>query len=60
MWYRGGRCLGRERSRSGGRGDYVHLAPNEIGCKCRQAIILPFRPAIFDRHVAAFDVTGFA
>src|ERR1700676_375276 len=33
---------------------------NQIGRQCRQPIILAFCPAVFDHHIAAFDVTGFA
>ena len=30
-----------------------------VGRQCRQSVILALRPAVFDRHVAAIDVTGF-
>ena len=31
----------------------------QIGHECRQPLIVAFRPAIFDRQVLAFDVSGF-
>src|SRR5262249_33145070 len=42
------------------RDDDRYLPANEIGGERRQAIVLTFRPAVFDGHVPAFDVTGFA
>src|SRR5262245_28814916 len=33
---------------------------NQIGNQCGQSISLALCPAVFDRHVAPFDVTGFA
>src|SRR5262249_26091486 len=36
-----------------------HLTMNQIGGHRRQSINSALRPAIFDRHVAAFDVAGF-
>jgi hypothetical protein len=52
-----GRGLGRK-CRGGGarRGDHTHSTANEIGRQLRQAIVSAFRPAIFDRHVLAYDV----
>jgi len=55
---RGGRSLGRYR-RLAVRGNHGHLAANQIGCQCRQSIAVPFRPAVFDRHVPALDIAGF-
>src|SRR5262249_21137137 len=42
----------------GRRGYHAHPTANEIGRQLWQAIISAFRPAIFDRHVLALDVTG--
>ena len=33
---------------------------NQIGRQCRQPIVLTLRPAVFDRHVPALDIAGFA
>ena len=55
-----GRCLCRKRRRSAGRGNHGHLTTNQIGRHRRQPIILALRPAVFDRHVVAINVTGFA
>src|SRR5262245_26863824 len=33
---------------------------NQIGHQCGQSVNLALCPAVFDRHVAPFDVTGFA
>ena len=57
---RRGRRLGRQRRCAAGRGNHGHLTANQIGRQCRQSIVLTLRPAIFDRHVAAFDIAGFA
>jgi hypothetical protein len=40
--------------------NHGHLAANQIGCQCRKSIELVLSPAVFDRHVAALDVAGFA
>src|SRR5262249_47029333 len=55
---RGGFSLGRYR-RLAVRDNHAHLTTNQIGCQCRQSIAVPFRPAVFDRHVAALDIAGF-
>ena len=57
---RRGRCLGRDRRRGAGRGDHGHLSAHQIGRQCRQPIVVTFGPTIFDRHILAFDVSGFA
>ena len=58
---RRGRRLCRQCRRSAaGRDNHGHLAANQIGRQCRQSIVLALRPAIFDRHVPALDVAGFA
>jgi hypothetical protein len=35
------------------------LSANQIGHQCRQATVFFLQPVVFDRHVLAFDVTGF-
>src|SRR5262249_43236636 len=55
-----GRRLGRQCCRNGARGDHAHLAADQIGGHGRQTVVLPLSPAIFDRYVAALDVTGLA
>src|SRR5262249_55543203 len=58
---RRGRCLGRQCRRSATRrGNHGYLTTDEIGRQWPQSIVLAVRPAIFDRHVAAFDIAGFA
>jgi hypothetical protein len=52
--------LRRKRPRSAGRGNHGHLPMNQISHHRRQPIAVTFPPAVFDRHVAAIDVTGFA
>jgi hypothetical protein len=41
-------------------GKHAHLTTHQIVHHCRQLINSVPRPAVFDRHIAAFDVTGFA
>jgi hypothetical protein len=55
-----GRRFGREGCGRRGCGDYFHLTTNQISHHCGQSINLALCPAVFDRHVAAFDVTSFA
>src|SRR5262249_859521 len=55
---RGRRLSGECSGGSAGRGDHAHSTANEIGRQLRQAIKSAFRPAIFNRHVLALDVTG--
>lgn len=50
--FRGQRCW------RAGRGDDCDLTPNQIGSKRREMVVLVLRPAVFDGHVAAIDVTG--
>jgi hypothetical protein len=53
------RCLGREcRGGTDRRDNRAHLTTHQIGRHRRQAIILTFRPAIFDCDVLSFDVAG--
>ncbi len=56
---RGCRFCRRRRRRTADGDDHSHLTENQIGCQCRQAVVLIFRQAIFDRHVLAFDIAGF-
>src|SRR5262249_36728558 len=42
-----------------GRGDDHNLTSNQIGCQCRQPVIVAFCPAILDRRVLPLDVAGF-
>jgi hypothetical protein len=46
--------------RCGGRHNDSDLTMNQIGHQRGQPIDLVLRPPVFDRHVAAFNVTGFA
>ena len=57
--YSRGRRFGRECRRSGDRDNYCHLTTNEIRCHFGQSVILALRPAVFDRHIPAFNITGF-
>ena len=41
------------------RDDSRYLSMNEFGCQRRQPIIMTFRPAVFDRHILALDITSF-
>ena len=41
------------------RNDHRDPTANQFGRDRRQSIILAFRPAVFDRHVLALDITGF-
>ena len=49
---------------SGGRlpplDDHRHLTADQIGRQRRKPLDLALRPSEFDRHVAAFDIAGFA
>jgi hypothetical protein len=38
----------------------VHLTANQIGRQGWKSIVLPLRPAIFDRDVLALDIAAFA
>ena len=49
------RGLCRERRWSAGRGYHRDLPAHQLGRERRQPIVVTLRPAIFDRHVAAFD-----
>src|ERR1019366_1831527 len=55
-----GRRLCRKRRRSAGCCNHGYLPMNQISHQRRQPIILAPRPAVFDRHIVAFNVTGFA
>src|SRR5262249_28079820 len=41
------------------RRDERHLAVDEVGHQRRYALIAPFQPMVFDRHVLTFDVSRF-
>jgi len=57
----GGRCLCRlYRSRAADCRNHVHLTANQIGRQGWKSIVLPLRPAIFDRDVLALDIAAFA
>src|SRR6516165_7133308 len=55
-----GRCLRCERRRSASRGNHSHLTMNQIGRHRRKSIKAILRPTIFDRHVAAINITVLA
>src|SRR6516165_9827977 len=55
-----GRRLRCECRRSAGRGNHGHLTMNQIGRHRRQLITAVPRPAVFDRHVAAINITVLA
>src|SRR5438132_1301808 len=41
-----------------GRGDQGDVATNQLPCECRQPVDLILRPAVFDRHIHAFDIAA--
>ncbi len=51
---------GRQRRGGAECGDRGNLATNQFGHQRRQSIVLTLGQAVFNRHVLAFDVTGFA
>ena len=55
---RGCCSFGRYR-RLGVRDNHSHPTTNQISRQRGQSIILPLRPAVFDRHVLALDPSGF-
>jgi hypothetical protein len=55
---RGGCRLGSERRISAGRGDHGDLSAKQFGGQLRQPVNLIFGPAVFDRHVLAFNIGG--
>jgi len=57
---RRGRGLRRQRGRRRLCKDHVRRMTDEIGRKSRKPVILPFRPTIFDRNVAARGKTVLA
>ena len=40
--------------------NHPHTAADQVGCKLRESIVLPFRPAIFDGDILAFAEAGLA
>src|SRR6266487_734831 len=55
--YRAGCGLGRG-DRRAVRENHGHPTVDQVRRKCRQATILVFRPAIFDRYVMTLDIAG--
>ena len=54
-----GRRLGRERGRvASSRGDHGNASGDQFFRKLRQAIVLPFSPAVLDDHVLPLDKAG--
>ena len=54
------RGLGRQRRRfAAGRSKHGHRPAREFRRQRRQSVVLALRPAVFDRHVPAFDVSVF-
>jgi hypothetical protein len=39
--------------------DHGHLTTNQLICHRRQSVVLPVRPAVFDRDVLGLDIAGF-
>jgi hypothetical protein len=58
--YRRGRRLGRLRCRRPAGEDRGDVIADEISRKCRQALILTIRVAVYDIDVLALDVTSFS
>src|SRR5262249_59002491 len=54
-----GRGLGSERNPAPARRNHAHLTAYQIGRHLSKPINSAFSEAILDRHVLAFDVTGF-
>src|SRR5262249_13942993 len=54
----GRRRLGRKCRGVGPGNDHHNPAANQVGGERWQSIILALRPAVFDRHVPAFDDPG--
>jgi hypothetical protein len=55
-------CRGRRLHRQHRRGiadDHSHLTTNQLSRHCWQPVVLPVRPAVFDRHILALDIAGF-
>src|SRR5262249_2607441 len=52
--------LGNRRGGSAERGDDIDPQIHQFVRHCRQSVIGACRPAIFDAHVLAFDITGLA
>src|ERR1700736_748542 len=49
------RCLCRQNRRGRGRDNYSYLATNKSCRQCWQFVVAALGPAIFDRHILAFD-----
>ena len=57
---RRGRVFAASADSAAARRDQIDLAADEVGGQCGQPIIVALRPAVFDRHVLALDIAGFA
>jgi hypothetical protein len=55
-----GSRLCRQRRRSTGGGNDRDLTLNQVGRQRWKAVILAIGPAVFNRNIAAIDVTGFS
>src|SRR5262249_14079792 len=58
-YHRGSRFCRETRSGSADSNNHRNLVANQITRQVRQSIILPLRPAVFDRYVLALDVACF-
>src|SRR5262249_8395518 len=54
------RRLGGDHPWRTGCDDHSHPAPNQVGSQSLQPVVVGLCPAMFDRHVAAFEVAGFS
>ena len=55
------RTLGGQRGGCASRGrDHIDVQRDQFGRESREPLGLPFRPTIFDPHILAVDVSGFA
>jgi hypothetical protein len=53
-------CIFRRRYSRAGYYDHVDIAADEFRGKCRQAIIAPLGPPVFNRYALSLDETYFA
>jgi hypothetical protein len=59
-WNRCGRGLGRQCRRHSERVNHGDLTADQRGRERLQSVALDLSPAVFERHVAALDIAGFA
>src|SRR5262249_998325 len=59
-WNGRGPCLRRKCHGGSHRDNDSHLTAYEIGYQHRQSIVVALGPAIFDDHIAALEIAGFA